>query len=250
MKTTAIKTHRIDIHESLHAILDRYIPVLAENSIVVITSKIVSLCQGRVVPKPLEADPGFKEALIKQEADSVLKTSDNPYGIYLTLKNNILIPSAGIDESNGDNVYILYPEDIQKVAALAWHFLREKHAIKNLGIMISDSHTTPLRRGVTGIALGWCGFQPLYSYVGKPDLYGHPLRVTQINLLDALATAAVLVMGEGNEQSPLAVIEDAPKITFLDREPTVEEEASIHIPITKDLYGPLLKGFFPSPRSR
>ncbi len=68
--------------------------------------------------------------------------------------------------------------------------------------------------------------------------------MTQINLLDALATAAVLVMGEGNEQSPLALIEDAPKITFFDREPTVEEEASIHIPITEDLYGPLLKGFF------
>jgi len=244
MKTTAIKTHRIEIHESLHNILDRYVLSLADNSIVVITSKIVSLCQGRVVPKPLEADPGFKEALIKQEADSVLKTLDNPYDIYLTLKNNILIPSAGIDESNGDNVYILYPLDIQKVAALAWCYLREKHAIKNLGIIISDSHTTPLRRGVTGIALGWCGFQPLYSYVGKPDLYNNPLRVTHINLLDALATAAVLVMGEGDERSPLALIEDAPKITFLDREPTVDEETSIHITIAEDLYGPLLKGFF------
>ena len=133
---------------------------------------------------------------------------------------------------------------IQKVAALTWHFLREKHAVQNLGIIISDSHTAPLRRGVTGIALGWCGFQPLYSYVGKPDLYHNPLRVTHINLLDALATAAVLVMGEGNEQSPLALIEDAPKITFFDREPTPEEETSIHIPIAEDLYGPLLKGFF------
>jgi dihydrofolate synthase / folylpolyglutamate synthase len=244
VKTTALRTHRIECKESLHAILDRYVPVLAENSIVVITSKIVSLCQGRVLPKPLEADPGFKEALIQQEADSILKTSNNPYGIYLTLKNNILIPSAGIDESNGDNVYILYPEAIQQVASLAWDQLREKHAIKNLGIIISDSHTTPLRRGVTGIALGWCGFQPLYSYVGKPDLYGHPLRVTHINLLDALATAAVLVMGEGNEQSPLAVIEDAPKITFVDRAPTVDEEKSISIPIEEDLYGPLFKGFF------
>lgn len=244
MKTTALKTHRIECKESLHAILDRYIPALAENSIVVITSKIVSLCQERVVPKPLEADPGFKAALIKQEADSILKTLDNPYGLYLTLKNNILIPSAGIDESNGDNVYILYPEAIQQVASLAWNQLREKHAVQNLGIIISDSHTTPLRRGVTGIALGWCGFQPLYSYVGKPDLYDNPLRVTHINLLDALATAAVLVMGEGNEQSPLALIEDAPKITFLDREPSVDEEASIHIPIAEDLYGPLLQGFF------
>ncbi len=242
MKVTALKTHRVVCNESLHTLLGSYVPALLENTILVITSKIVSLCQGRVVPK--QADPGFKEALIRQEADSVLDTLENPYGLYLTLKNNILIPSAGIDESNADNVYILYPEAIQKVAASAWQYLREKHAIKNLGIIISDSHTTPLRRGVTGIALGWCGFEPLYSYVGKPDIYGNPLRVTQINLLDALASAAVLMMGEGDEQSPLALISDAPKISFLDREPTVEEEASISIPIEEDLYGPLLKGFF------
>lgn len=242
MHTTAIKTHRIEAKESLHAILDRYLPALTENSMVVITSKIVSLCQGRVVAK--QDSPGFKEALIKQEADAVLETEDNPYGLYLTLKNNILIPSAGIDESNGDNVYILYPEAIQAVAASAWHHLREKYTLQNVGIIISDSHTTPLRRGVTGIALGWCGFKPLYSYVGKPDIYGHPLRVTHINLLDALATTAVLVMGEGDEQSPLAVIEKAPKITFLDRTPTMEEEASISIPVAEDLYGPLFKGFF------
>jgi len=240
MNIHAVKTHRIQNGESLSQILDRYIHKLKNGSVVAITSKIVSLCQGRVVSK--QADPDFKKALIKQEADAVIDTVHNPYGIYLTLKNNILIPSAGIDESNGDNVYILYPENIQETALTAWSFLAEKHGIPNLGVIITDSHTMPLRRGVTGIALGWCGFKPLYSYIGKPDIYGNPLRVTQINLLDALATSAVLMMGEGSEQSPLAIIVNAPKIDFLDRAPIPEEESSVSIPIEEDLYRSLLLG--------
>ena len=74
------------------------------------------------------------------------------------------------------------------------------------------------------------------SYEGKPDLYGKPFRVTQVNLLDALATAAVLVMGEGAEQTPLAVIHQAPHIDFLTRTPTPEEEASVVISPEEDLF--------------
>jgi F420-0:gamma-glutamyl ligase len=59
--------------------------------------------------------------------------------------------------------------------------------------------------------------------------------------LDALAAAAVFVMGEGDEQTPFAIIQDLPqKIVFLDRPPTVEEEQSIIIPMDEDLYAPLL----------
>ncbi|MFP3026413.1 MAG: coenzyme F420-0:L-glutamate ligase, partial [Wolbachia sp.] len=97
-------------------------------------------------------------------------------------------------------------------------------------------------RGVTGVALGWCGFEPLYSYIGKPDLYNQSLQVTQVNLLDALATSAVLVMGEGAEQTPMAIISGASKVHFLTRPPTVEEEKSVKISMEEDLYSPLLMG--------
>jgi putative folate metabolism gamma-glutamate ligase len=238
MQIKVIQTHRIEPNEFLKSILDRYIPKLAEQTIVVITSKIISLCQGRVVPKSAVS----KEALIRTEADAILQTTDNPYDLYLTIKNNILIPSAGIDESNGDGVYILYPQDVQSTAVSLWYHLRETHALEHLGILITDSHTTPMRRGTTGIALGWCGFEPLYCYIGKPDLYEKPLRVTQSNLLDGLASAAVLVMGEGNEQTPLTLIQDAPRISFQNRPPTTEEEQNIMISMAEDLYAPLLKG--------
>lgn len=233
MQVKAIHTHRVMVGDSLMKMLDDSLPDFPERGILAITSKIVSLCQGRVVSKKAMA----KEALIAQEADAILKTDDNPYGLYLTLKNKLLIPSAGIDESNGDDVYILYPNHIQQTAEFLWQHVRTKYQRQEVGIIITDSHTTPLRRGVTGIALGWCGFKPLYSYVGQPDLYGYPLRVTQMNLVDALATSAVLVMGEGAEQTPLVIIEQAPKITFLD-EPNMQED-TVALSINEDLYSPL-----------
>ncbi len=234
MLVKAIKTHRIAIDEDIERILDAYVPDLEEATILVVTSKIISVCQGRVVAK----DTIAKVDLIRQEADLVIE-SDNPYGVCLTIKDNILIPSAGIDESNGDNVYILYPKNVQATAELIWNYLRGKHGLKQLGVLITDSHTTPMRRGVTGIALGWCGFAPLHSYIGTPDLYGYPLRMTQVNLLDSLATSAVFLMGEGCEQTPLALIVDAPKIRFLLRPPSACEIESVVIPMAEDLYAPL-----------
>lgn len=236
MKVEAIKTHRVEIGSSLIDLIDCYIPTLADGTVVAITSKVVSVCQGRVV----DQDAIAREALIQQEADAVMQGPESPYGIILTLKDGLLIPSAGIDESNADDTYILYPTDVQDVAAQLWHHLRAKHQLQKLGILITDSHTTPMRRGLTGIALGWCGFAPFYSYVGQPDLYGKPLRVSQTNVLDALAATAVFAMGEGSEQTPLALLQDLPHVNFMSQPPTQEEVADIHIPMHEDLYAPLL----------
>lgn len=236
MKTISIKTHKILHGELLETILDSYILNLSERSIVAITSKIISVIEGRYVYKK---NTDIYQ-LIKQEADQILKTDLNLYNIYLTIKDGLLIPSAGIDESNVDDVYVLYPYDVWQTAEKIWQYLREKHKIKELGVIITDSHTTIMRRGVTGIALSWCGFNPLYSYIGKLDLCNKPLRVTQINILDSLAVSTVFVMGEGNEQTPMAMITDAPHMTFLDRPPTKKERDSILIKPEEDLYGPLL----------
>src|SRR6266508_2193439 len=69
---------------------------------------------------------------------------------------------------------------------------------------ITDSKTAPLRVGVTGVTLAYSGFQALNDYVGTKDLFGRAWRMIKVNVVDALATAAVLVMGEGSEQTPLA----------------------------------------------
>jgi putative folate metabolism gamma-glutamate ligase len=237
MQVHTIKTHRIEYGESIENILDYYFKEVLEEDIIFITSKIISIIEGSFVDK----DSIEKYDLIKREADYLIETDNNPYNIYLTVKNGILIPSAGIDESNVDDVYVLYPRDIQRSTNFIWQYLRNKHDIKSLGLVITDSHTTIMRRGVVGIALGWCGFKPLYSYVNKPDIYGRPLKVTQVNIIDSLAVSAVFVMGEGNEQTPMAIIREAPQIYFSDKEPTIEEISSVKIAPEEDLYYPILK---------
>ena len=237
MQVQSVKTHKVTCGESLEELLDKYLPDLQERSVIGITSKIISVIEGRYVEK----NKTDKYQLIKQESDLLLKTSRNPYDLYLTIKDGLLIPSAGIDESNVNDVYVLYPSDVWTTAERTWQYLRRRHSINELGVVITDSQTTIMRRGVTGVALGWCGFEPLYSYIGQSDLYGQPLKMTQINIVDALATAAVFVMGEGDEQTPLAVIMDAPHLTFLDRPTSKEGRAKVAIDPEEDLYGPLLK---------
>jgi len=238
MQLKAYKTHAITPKDHLLTLIDQYIPTLNERSILAVTSKIISLCEGSVLEKD---QVRCKETLIHESADAYLvHEMSNPYAIQLTIKNHILIPSAGIDESNGDGVYILYPKDIQGSAAAIWEHIRQRDGIKEFGVLITDSHTTPMRRGVIGIGLGWCGFKPLYNYIGKPDCFGQPLRVTMVNVLDSLSVSAVFCMGEGNEQTPFALIEDAPKIEFQLSPPTEAEVKDLSIPMQEDLYAPLL----------
>lgn len=234
MKIEAIHTHLIQVSESLFDVLDAYLPPLEEKSVVSITSKIVSLAEGRVRDKTIE-----KQQLIQKESDFYLKEK-NRHGVLLTIKNNLLIPSAGIDESNANGTYILYPEDSFLSAANIWDFLRKRDGIKDLGVIITDSHTTPMRWGVTGIAIAWCGIRPLNDFIGAPDCYGHQLRFTKVNVVDALAVTAVFAMGEANEQTPLALLTELDRVTFLSSPPTKEEVASLQIPMEQDLYGPLL----------
>jgi putative folate metabolism gamma-glutamate ligase len=244
MRVHAIATHRIEGAQSILPLLDRYITVLEEEMVVAVSSKIVSVCEGRVVARSSIS----KKALVWREADAILE-EERPDNIYLTIKNNILIPTAGIDESNTDGEhYVLYPLDPFKSARVMWNHLRQRRALKSVGVLVVDSHTTPLRRGVTGIGLSWCGFAPLYNCIGKPDLYGHPFRFTYVNIVDALSAAAALVMGESNECTPLVTIQEVAKINYSDTPPTPDERKLFSIPPTEDLYSPLLNSFTFLPR--
>jgi len=237
MKITAIKTKLVQPGDALDELLDTFLPPLAEKTIIAISSKIISTCAGRVLPR----EPSRLTALIQQQADAYLPAECAVYDKHLTIKHGHIVPSAGIDESNVLNSYILYPENSQHSAEQIWQTLRQKHQVKHLGVMITDSTITPLRAGVSGICIGWCGFQPLYDYIGTEDLFHQTLRMTKINLLDALAAAAVLVMGEGAEQTPLAMICHAPKIVFQTEVPTQEEQQSVCIDPDQDLFAPLVK---------
>jgi putative folate metabolism gamma-glutamate ligase len=235
MYIRAVKTERLDQPQDLCAFIDKFLPPLKERTIVAITSKVVSICEGRTVPKTSVS----KEELVKQEADLIIPNPEaTDDRIILTYKNHLLIPSAGIDESNGNGRYILYPKEPFQSVRKIWEHLRQKHALKEVGVLMTDSRTTPLRWGVTGVALAWQGFTSTASYIGKPDLFGQPLRVTKINVADALAVGAVFSMGESSECTPLALITEAPHVIFDDKNHNAEE---LCIDPKEDLYRPLLK---------
>ncbi len=237
MKITAIKTHKITVHDTdLLEIMERYLHEVSEGSIVAVTSKVVALCEGRVV----KSDQADKESLIKKEAEFYLPRASSKYGVSLTITGGQLVATAGIDESNADGYFVLWPEDAQKSANAIRKYLQEKFQIKNLGVIITDSKTTPLRWGVTGTAIAYSGFKPLNDLIGTPDLFGRELKMTKVNILDGLAAAAVLVMGEGIEQTPLAIIEDTSFVQYSDENPSDEELASLKISIDDDIYAPLL----------
>jgi F420-0:gamma-glutamyl ligase len=185
-----------------------------DGSILAITSKILSLAEDRRV----SVKSTDKGDLVRREADTYL--GEIGYGCHLTIKHGLFIPSAGIDESNSnDGSYILYPENPYQTARSLQKRLREHFGIRRLGVIITDSHTTPLRRGVTGIALAYWGIK------GTRNL---------INLADAVATAAVFVMGEADERRPLAVVHGVDAEFVEETDPT-----EIQIPMEEDLYAPL-----------
>jgi F420-0:gamma-glutamyl ligase len=96
----------------------------------------------------------------------------------------------------------------------------------------------PLRAGVIGVALGYAGFRGLRDYRGMPDIFGRKFKFSRTNIADSLATSAVCVMGEGNEQQPIAIIKDI-SIKFCDR--IYRKELSIDI--EDDMYRPFFQNY-------
>jgi F420-0:gamma-glutamyl ligase len=207
---------------------------LENDSVLLISSKVAAIHQGRCIP----IDQADKEELVKHEADVYIEQADSRW--RLCLKYNTFLAGAGIDESNADLHYVLLPNDPNKFAKELWNWARLRFGIGNIGVVITDSHSMPLRYGTTGVAIGWYGFEPVTYFTGKPDLFGRAAQFTRINVVDSLASAGVFVMGEMSEQTPAAVITNIPHIKFVDRDTSGE----LSIPPREDIYWPILKKFY------
>lgn len=223
----AIKTRIFREGDDLFAFVTNYFKRIPERSVIVVTSKIVALEEKRTA---IVKDEKSKEILIRKESEFAMPTKY----VWLTVKDGMVMASAGIDESNAKGKFILLPKDSFKTARVLCKKLQKKYRVRNLGVLISDSRAIPLRLGVTGVALGYAGFQGLKDYRGKPDIFGRKLKFSSTNIADSLATAAVLVMGEGKERQPLVIIEKAP-VEFCDR----VNRKELHIDLKEDMYRPL-----------
>lgn len=233
MQIKAIKTRVFLENEDLFSFILKYLHKIPkrnlEASILVITSKIVALSERRVVEFKNEKQ---KIALIKQESDFALKTKHT----WLTIKDGMVLASAGIDESNAKGKLILLPKDNFKSAEVLRKKMVQHFGLKNLGVLITDSRLLPLRAGVVGIALGYAGFKGVKDYRGTRDIFGRVLKMSCTDVADSLATSAVLCMGEGSEKQPLAIIKNAP-IIFTKK----VNKKELHIDPREDLYQPLFE---------
>lgn len=222
-----IKTRVFQEGEDLLSFVVNYIKKLREKSVIVVTSKIVALAEKRTA---VAGNDRAKEKLIRRESEVAIPTKY----VWLTVKDGMVMASAGIDESNANNKLILLPKDSFKTARLLRNTLRRKYGVRHLGVLITDSRTVPLRAGVTGVAVGYAGFRGVKDYRGTPDIFGRKFKFSRTNMADGLAAAATLTMGEGSERQPLAIIGGAP-VVFCDK----IHRKELHIDLKEDMYRPL-----------
>ena len=240
MKVKAIKTRKfLPPKDDLFALIKESFSKLRlkEESVIVVTSKIVSIAEGRCIK--IE-DKTKKPELIKKEADFYIDKNKISGKIStLTIKDNILISSSGIDESNGNGYYILWPKHPFSSVRKIYNFVKKEYNLKDFAVIISDSHRTPLREGILGLGLSYYGLDPLRDYRGKNDIFGRKINFSITNIIDSLATAAVFEMGEGNEQTPFAIIEGVKDLHF--RKKDFSKNDLLKTTIKEDKYSFFLK---------
>lgn len=190
---------------------------LADNDILVVTEKIVSKAEGRVIElngitpskkaerlaKATGKDPRLVE-LILRESREVLATGEN--FIIVETRHGVVMANAGVDQSNiEDGKAKLLPLDPDLSASKIRSYLEEKTG-KKLGVIIADSSGRPFRNGSIGIAIGASGVRTLWDRRGEKDMLGRELKVTRVGVGDCLAAMANLVLGEAAERIPIAII--------------------------------------------
>lgn len=229
MILTPVTTDIFSPRQDLADFIMHHIPEAEEQSVLGVASKLFALWKGEILPY---RDIAQKEKLILRESTHALKT---PLA-WFTLKDNMVMTNAGIDESNAEGNLLLLPKDLYRLAEDLRKQLQERWKVKNLGILVTDSMILPLRAGVVAAAVAYAGFKGVKDLRGHTDLFGKPLEVTLVNVADSLASAAALCMGEADNKSPLCLIKKAP-VEFVEKTDSTE----IQYPLENDLYTPLFQ---------
>jgi coenzyme F420-0:L-glutamate ligase/coenzyme F420-1:gamma-L-glutamate ligase len=169
---------------------------LRHGDVLVVTQKVVSKAEGRVVPGP-------KAAWVARQARRVVARRGDL--VVAETAHGFVCASAGVDESNVPLGSVsLLPEDPDASAARIRDAVREATGAE-VAVVVSDTFGRPWRRGLVDVAIGVAGMPALVDLRGAPDLYGRPLEVTVVALADQAAAAAGLVMAKAGG-IPAAVV--------------------------------------------
>jgi len=192
--------------------------ILQDRDIIVVSQKVVSKAEGRVVdlsgikptPQALKIaklgrrDPRYVELALR-EAKTIIKQVKGQ--LITETQQGWIYSYSGVDLSNvsGGSAATLLPADPDQSAQRIREGL-EKLSGKRLGVIISDTCGRPFRRGDINVAIGVSGFKPILDLRGKRDIFGYKLRLKKVAVADEIASAAELVMGELNERIPVAIV--------------------------------------------
>ncbi len=222
MEVLGVKTDLVRVGDDLvHALQEGMARAglsLRDGDILVVSESTVATAEGRVValddvtPSDLALALAAKWCKDPREMELILCESDEIVGgipgVVLTMKKGFLYPNAGIDNSNAPPGHVvLFPADAQKSAS---EIRRRMANGKEIGVIIGDSRTHPLRLGCVGVALACEGLEPVEDVRGQRDLFGRELKITRKAVADNLVSAAQIIMGEGDEGIPAVIIRDAP----------------------------------------
>ena len=177
-------------------------PGLRHGDVVVVTQKVVSKAEGRVVA----LDPGAAAArrrLVEQEAVRVLRRRDDL--LITETVHGFVCANAGIDLSNvAPGHAALLPIDPDRSARRIRDGLRARTGLE-VAVIVSDTFGRPWRRGATDVAIGCAGIAAVVDLRGSLDALGRVLETTEVAVADQLASAAELVMGKSSGV-PVAVV--------------------------------------------
>jgi coenzyme F420-0:L-glutamate ligase/coenzyme F420-1:gamma-L-glutamate ligase len=203
-------------------------PALCEGDVLVVTQKIVSKAENRLVALDAD-DPAAKVALVEQESVRVVRRRGDL--IISETAHGFICANAGIDLSNvSEGQAALLPVDPDRSARRIRAGLRARTGI-DVGVIISDTFGRTWRRGVTDVAIGCAGIAAVIDLRGTPDANGRELVATEVCVADELAAAAELVMGK-DRGVPVAIVRGVPRAWFR----TASVRAEIVRPPDEDLF--------------
>ena len=190
---------------------------LLDNDVLVVTQKIVSKAEGRLVEIDPD-DPLSHKVLVEEEAVRIVRRRGDL--IITETKQGFVCANSGIDVSNVERGQAaLLPIDSDRSARRIRDIVKAKLGV-NVGVIVSDTFGRPWRKGVTDVAIGVAGIAGVLDLRGTPDALGRVMQVTEIAVADELACAAELVMGKSNGR-PVGVVRGADAAWF--RESSMDE---------------------------
>lgn len=200
----------VEIAKNDVALVDGDIIILAQKIFSKAEKRIVSLedvipsDKAKEIAGKVGKDPRFVELVLKETKQTIKITKE----VFLVEdKRGIVCINAGIDKSNveGEGKFALLPENPDKSVE---RFRGEimKLTGKNVAVLMCDTYSRPFRRGQVNFAIGISGIKPFKDYRRKKDLFGQVLRVKNIAVVDEIAAAAELLMGQATEARPAVIL--------------------------------------------